>query len=299
MDNVIRINTIEDYTDMFGCPAARHPLMSLCRLADVGDFVSPGQAVELNLYTVVIKDGNTCTGHYGWHEYDFRSGTLSFFAPGQLHRYGDARGDKSRWGWMLAFHPDFVRRYALRGRIQSLRFFSYEVNEALHISDAERQTIESLMENLEREYQRDIDEHTQAIIVSLIDVLMNYAERFYTRQFRTRQSVDPDILQRVREAIDQHYAQRGILPIVTPRHIAERLNMSPHYLADYLRTQTGQNTQQHIHAYLIDRAKHQLVTTDSSASEIAYQLGFEYPQHFTRLFKQKTGMTPMEFRKMG
>lgn len=298
MDNVIRINTIEDYTDFFGCPAARHPLMSLCRLSDVKDFVSPGCPVELNLYTIVVKDGNTCTEQYGWHEYDFRRGALSFFAPGQLHRWGDARADASRWGWMLSFHPDFIRRYALGQRIKSLRFFGYETNEALHVSHSERQTIESLMENMEREYQRDIDEHTQGIIVSLIDVLMNYAERFYTRQFRTRQSVEPDILQRVREAINQHYAQRNA-SLITPRDIADRLCMSPHYLTDYLRTQTGQNTQQHIHAYLIDRAKHLLVTTDSPASEIAYRLGFEYPQHFARLFKQKTGLTPIEFRKAG
>ena len=236
MDNVIRINTIEDYTDFFGCPAARHPLMSLCRLSDVKDFVSPGCPVELNLYTIVVKDGNTCTEQYGWHEYDFRRGALSFFAPGQLHRWGDARADASRWGWMLSFHPDFIRRYALGQRIKSLRFFGYETNEALHVSHSERQTIESLMENMEREYQRDI---------------------------------------------------------------ADRLCMSPHYLTDYLRTQTGQNTQQHIHSYLIDRAKHLLVTTDSPASEIAYRLGFEYPQHFTRFFKQKTGLTPIEFRRAG
>lgn len=298
MENVIRINTVKDLTETFGFPHARHPLMSLCRLSEVSDYREQEMPIELNLYTVVVKDGTTCTSRYGWHDYDFRQGAVSYFAPGQLHRFGDAQGDAARWGWILAFHPDFVRRSPLGQRLHTLRFFSYEVSEALHLSDAEKQTIDQLMESISREYQRDIDEHTQTIIVSLIDVLMNYSERFYTRQFRTRQSVEPDILMRLREALDEHYSHRNIV-LPTPASLASMLSMSPHYLNDYLRTQTGQTTTQHIHAYLIDRAKHLLLTSDESASQIAYHLGFDYPQHFNRLFKRITGLTPMEFRKTG
>lgn len=197
----------------------------------------------------------------------------------------------------MAFHPDFIRKYPLGTRIDRMKFFSYDVSEALHISDMERKVVENIMENIESEYRQNIDAHTQDIIVSQLEVLLNYSERFYTRQFQTRSSVEPDVLARVRGLLQKHMDEHR-REFISVNALAGELNMSPHYLSDLLRSQTGMNTQQHIHSFLIERAKSLLVTTPLSVSEIAYRLGFEYPQHFNRLFKSKTGITPLEYRNM-
>lgn len=296
-DEIIRINTVEEFTALLGFPAANHPLISICRTTDIRDFVPVGKPEQLNLYFIVIKDGTNCTAKYGWREYDFARGLLSFFAPGQVHRWNEQATQTSSWGWMVVFHPDFIRKYALGAKIGRLKFFSYETNEALHISDAERLQVEALMEGIESEYKRNIDEHTQDIIVSQLDVLLNYAERFYMRQFRTRNSVEADVLTRFHGVLHSYFEgdREGM---ITAKVIAAELGMSTHYLGDLLRNLTGMNTQQHIHTYLIERAKGLLLTTDMTVNEIAFSLGFEYPQYFSRLFKSKTGQTPVEFRNM-
>ncbi|NDV96623.1 AraC family transcriptional regulator [Dysgonomonas sp. 521] len=296
-DNIIRINTVEECTELLGCPLALHPLISICRLADIKGCVPIGKPVQLNLYFIVIKDGTNCTAKYGWREYDFAKGLMSFFAPGQIHLWNEQAPQTNFWGWMLMFHPDFIRKYALGTKISKLKFFSYETSEALHISDAERLQVESLIESIDNEYKRSIDDHTQDIIVSQLDVLLNYAERFYTRQFRTRNSVESDILTRF-QSILHTYFDSDKEKIITAKDIADELGMSTHYLGDLLRNLTGMNTQQHIHTYLIERAKSLLLTTNLTVNEIAFSLGFEYPQYFSRLFKSKTGQTPVEFRNM-
>jgi AraC-like DNA-binding protein len=297
-DEIIKINTIEEYTERLGCPPANHPLISINRLTDVKDYVPIGKPVLLNLYSITIKDGVTCTStKYGWREYDFKRGLINFYAPGQIHSWNDKTENSDRWGWLLAFHPDFIRKYPLGAKIDKLKFFSYETNEALHMSDAERVMTEGIMESIESEYKRNIDEHTQDIIVSQLDVLLNYSERFYTRQFRTRNSVESDILTRFLSILHKHF-EKNKDSLITANHIASELAMSTHYLSDLLRNLTGLNTQQHIHAYLIERAKSLLLTTRLSVNEIAFSLGFEYPQYFSRLFKSKTGQTPIEFRTM-
>jgi len=296
-DKIIKINTIEEYTERLGCPPANHPLFSINRLTDVKDYVPIGKPVQLNLYSITIKDGSTCNAKYGWRDYDFKKGTINFFAPGQIHSWDEKAENSGRWGWMLAFHPDFIRKYPLGTKIGKLKFFSYETNEALHISDAERSMIEGIMESIENEYKRSIDEHTQDIIVSQLDVLLNYSERFYTRQFRTRNSVESDILARFQSVLQEHFDNDNE-KLITANDISSQLAMSTHYLSDLLRNLTGLNTQQHIHAYLIERAKSLLLNTNLSVNEIAFSLGFEYPQYFSRLFKSKTGQTPLEFRNL-
>lgn len=296
-DEVIKINTIKDFTERLGCPPANHPLISICRVADLKEFVPIDKPVQLNSYFIVMKDGTNCTAKYGWREYDFSKGAMSFFAPGQMHLWNEQPAQASVDGWMLAFHPDFIRKYPLGARIGKLKFFSYETSEALHISDAERAQAEGLMEGIQNEYQRNIDEHTQDIIVSQLDVLLNYAERFYTRQFRTRNSVEADVLTRFQSILHTHF-DSDKEKIITAGDIAAELGMSTHYLGDLLRNLTGMNTQQHIHAHLIERAKSLLLTTTLSVNEIAFSLGFEYPQYFSRLFKSKTGQTPVEFRNV-
>lgn len=253
--------------------------------------------MRLNLYTFTIKDKTTCNASYGWHSYDFTRGCMNFFAPGQVHSWEEKTVNAGRWGWMLAFHPDFIRKYPLGAKIGRLKFFSYDVREALHISDMERNVVENILENIENEYRQNIDAHTQDIIVSQLDVLLNYSERFYTRQFQTRSSVEPDIVTRVHLLLQKHIDEHR-KEFISVNALASELNMSPHYLSDLLRSQTGMNTQQHIHAFLIEQAKSLLATTQLSVSEIAYRLGFEYPQHFNRLFKSKTGITPLEYRNM-
>lgn len=294
---MIKINTIEQFTRLLGCPPTNHPLISICRLEEVEACVPVGKPVQLNLYSVVMKDGSNCTATYGWREYDFTRGLMNFFAPGQVHTWTDSGKRTNAWGWMLVFHPDFIRKHALGTKIGKLKFFSYETNEALHISDAERLLLEGILHNIEDEDKRSIDEHSQDIIVSQLDVLLNYAERFYTRQFRTRNSVECDTLTRFQTILHKHFDDNKD-KLITAHDIAAELSMSTHYLSDLLRNLTGMNTQQHIHAFLIERAKSLLLTTTLSVNEIAFSLGFEYPQYFSRLFKSKTGQSPVEFRNI-
>ncbi len=196
-NDVVTVSTVEEYASLFGCPPVCHPLLSVCRLSAVKDYIPVGKPVRLNLYTITIKDKTTCNARYGWRTYDFIRGCMSFFAPGQVHSWDEKTENIGRWGWLLAFHPDFIRKYPLGTRIDRMKFFSYDVSEALHISDIERKVVENIMENIESEYRQNIDAHTQDIIVSQLEVLLNYSERFYTRQFQTRSSVEPDVLVRV------------------------------------------------------------------------------------------------------
>ena len=303
-NEIIKINTIEDFTKWTGCPPAHHPLISICRMADVKNFEPPGKPIQLDLYSITMKDGSQCTSRYGWREYDFKRGFLNFFAPRQVHSWGEdwekfGKWEKwenpSVWGWILTFHPNFIRKYPLGAKIGKLKFFSYETNEALHISDAERTIIEGIMENIHDECKRNLDTHCHDIIVAQLDVLLNYSERFYTRQFRTRNCVETDVITRFQSILHNHF-ESNKNKLITAKEIASEFTMSTHYLSDLLRNLTGMNTQQHIHAHLIERAKGLLLNTDLSVNEIAFSLGFEYPAYFSRLFKSKTGQTPVEFR---
>ena len=299
-EQIIKIDTIEQFTELYGFPAARHPLFYIGRLKTEGDGDSDrlaGRAVQYNFYSIVQKQGTNCSSKYGWREYDFTKGLLNFFAPGQLHLAEPREDHAASTGWMVLLHPDFIRKYPLGTKIDKYKFFSYETNEALHMSDEEKSLVEGILKNIHDEYSRSIDGHSQDIIVSQLEVLLNYADRFYTRQFRTRNSVESDIVTRF-EAILRNHFEDGTDRLITANDIASELSMSTHYLSDLLRNGTGMNTQQHIHAYLIERAKSLLLTTSLSVNEIAYMLGFEYPQYFSRLFKTKTAQTPNEFRRL-
>lgn len=294
---IIKINTVEGFTDLLHIPAIGHPLLNVyCLTGKESDFYI-GKPVQLNLYSIALKEGCQSSTKYGWRNYDFSKGLMNFFAPGQIHSW-DENGERSvASGWVLTFHPDFIQKYPLGAKIRKYKFFSYETNEALHISDAERSTIEKIVENIYDECSRNIDEHSQDIIVSQLEVLLSYAERFYTRQFRTRHSVESDVLTRFEEILHEHFAEESP-KLISASEIASRLAMSTNYLSDLLRSLTGMNIQQHIHTHLIEKAKNLLLTTDLSINEIAFSLGFEYPQYFNRLFKSKTGKTPVEFRNI-
>lgn len=294
-DDILTIETVADFCDFFGCPASSHPLFTICRVSDIADYSHADTPVRLNLYSIVMKDGSTCSATYGWRKYDFSKGALNFYAPGQIHQWNATPADTTRWGWIITFHTDFLNRYSLGENIGKYNFFSYNTNEALHISDAERKVLEQIMTNIETEAFGNMDGSTQEIIVSQLEVLLKYSRRYYNRQFMTRSSVEDDVVSRFRYIIeDSLQAEYPTIPEVSV--IATKMNMSPHYLSDTLRSLTGETARQLIQSILIDKAKLLLGTTQMNVNEIAYSLGFEYPQYFSRLFKIKTGVTPVEFR---
>jgi AraC family transcriptional activator of pobA len=296
------LNTVTDYTRFFGLPAPAHPLLTIIDLA-----VACGWARDHNIapvttpvvqqfYTIALKRGLKGPLYYGHQSYDFSDGVLFFLAPGQVFA-ADASLDTSEVsGWLLVFHPDLLHKYPLGKKITSYGFFSYEVHEALHLSDREEGVLNSLMQSIQGEYERPIDAFSQDVLISQLEVLLNYANRFYHRQFLTRRTVEHDLLSRFEELLTDYFAQEAEKPLPTVQYFADALHVSPAYLSDMLRTLTGQNTQQHIHQALIEKAKRLLLSTSLTINETAFQLGFEYPQYFTRLFKSKTGLTPAAFR---
>lgn len=223
---------------------------------------------------------------------------MSFIAPGQIC-YESRPGEAPLEGAMLLIHPDFLRSHPLGKAIKSCEFFSYNVNEALYLSKKEEAMIEGIFDSIRQEYDSNLDRFSQDVIISHIELLLTYSNRFYGRQFLTRKNAGNTLLQKLEMLMERHFAdgvtEKNGLPTV--RQLADELNVSPGYLSDMLRTLTGQNAQQHIHSKLIDKAKEILATTPLSVSEIAYKLGFEYPQGFSKLFKAKTNISPLEYRR--
>ncbi len=255
------------------------------------------QHFTLNFYCISLKKDYDGKLRYGQRHYDFDEGMMAFIAPHQLLMKLDP-GSKPPGGMTLMFHPDFVANTPLAAKIRTYHFFSYELNEALHLSADEEAVIEGLFNNIDREYQTSIDSFSRDVMVAQIELLLQYANRFYARQFITRKVANDEILIRLENLLDQHFnnqqlTQKGV-PAV--QNIARELNISADYLSDMLRAITGQTAQQHIHAKLIEKAKELLTTTNMQVSEVAYYLGFEYPQSFNKLFKNKTSMSPLEFR---
>ncbi|MEQ8473590.1 MAG: helix-turn-helix transcriptional regulator [Marinoscillum sp.] len=296
-----RNKSISDYHKLAGLPKPEHPLVSLVDYSQVnyqydGDeltMVSPH-------YSIAMKHGVQGTMRYGQQPYDFDEGLMSFVSPGQVITVrASYEPGKKPTGWLLFIHPDFLWNTPLAKKIKAYEFFGYHVNEALFLSEKEEQHILGIMKNIQGEYHSNIDQFSQNIIISHIEVLLNYAERFYQRQFITRQISNHEILSRLEDFLTDHFDKDNLastgLPAVVD--IANKLNVSPNYLSSLLKVQTGQNTQQHIHEKLIEKAKEKLSTTQLTVSQIAYSLGFEHSQSFSRLFKSKTNQSPLEFRE--
>ncbi|RZS69215.1 aldo/keto reductase [Pseudobacter ginsenosidimutans] len=235
---------------------------------------------------------------YYLHRVDFDEGMLSFISPNQILT-NLSKEDYSLTGYSLSFHPDFIRNYPLGRKIKNYGFFSYEANEALHLSEQEEQMIGQMMIDMEREYQNSIDHFSQDIMVARLELLLSYSDRFYNRQFITRKASGHDLLLRMEQALNNYFNREMALRkgMPTVELLAAELNLSPGYLSDMLRSLTGQTAQQHIHNVLIEKAKELLAGTQLSVSEIAYQFGFEYPQSFNKLFKNKTSQTPLQYRQ--
>lgn len=275
-----------------------HPLVSVIKFEDTMCFDDESlRSVAYNFYCIALKKNFHGKMRYGQQYYDFDEGLMTFFSPGQVITT-DINPEMKISGWWLVVHPDFLRNYTLSKTIKDYGYFSYAVNEALHLSEKEEVIIDSIMENIKGEYASVIDHYSQDVIISYIELLLNYCNRFYNRQFITRKSVNSDLLVEVEKLLSNYFnsekVQESGLPTVA--YLSEQLHLSPNYLSDMLRSLTGQSTQQHIHAALIEKAKEILTTTSLSVSEIAYRLGFEYPQSFNKLFKSKTNVSPLQFR---
>jgi AraC family transcriptional regulator, transcriptional activator of pobA len=291
------VQSIQEQHQFWGLSKPKHPLVSVFRIEDTSIQPSSPHHYSACYYCIAIKNNFDGKIKYGQRYYDFNSGTMTFVSPNQLlaHQPGDPLPKE---GKMLLFHPDFLAGYPLAKSIKEYGFFSYELSEALHLSEQEETVIENILKSIETEYQSNIDHFSQDVIIAQIELLLQYSNRFYNRQFITRKPANHEILIRL-ETILTDYFQNGkvlVSGIPTVQQIAEQLNVSPNYLTDMLRSFTGQTTQQHIHNKLIEKAKEYLSNTNLTVSEIAYQLGFEYPQSFNKLFKNKTEMSPLEFR---
>ena len=294
----IKINSVSELHKLMGLPKPKHPLVSLINYNDI-QYAAIDNSIKaiLNFYTVSIKHNADCKFNYGQNYYDFDEGVLAFMEPGQIAaaaQSGNTRSD----GWLLVFHPDLIRNYPIGKNIKNYGFFSYAVNEALHLSESEEEMIGEIFKNIEKEYNHSIDQFSQDVMVSQIELLLNYSNRFYNRQFITRKTASNDLLTKVEALLDEYFKNDKILEsgLPTVQFFADKLNLSPNYLSDMLRIITGQSTQQHIHNKLIEKAKEALSTTNLTVSEIAYQLGFEHPQSFSKLFKTKMNVSPLEYR---
>ncbi|MBB6329927.1 AraC-like DNA-binding protein [Chryseobacterium sediminis] len=297
-DNVpLKISSISELHDMLQLPKPLHPLVSLVdntKMSIRKDMLK--RSFILNFYKISYKYSTTGKMGYGQGYYDFNEGGMMFTAPGQVLSTDE---NAEYCGYTLLVHPDFIRSYPLAKNIKNFGFFSYDTNEALHLSDQEKTTITGLLNNIENELNTTIDEVSQDVIISYMDVLLNYSNRFYKRQFITRKAVNSDLLTKMDVVLENYFNQQETLNkgLPTVEFLASTLNLSPHYLSDMLRNLTGLNAQQHIHEKLIEKAKEYLTTTGFSVSEVAYALGFEHPQSFNKLFKKKTDKTPLSYRQ--
>jgi len=292
-----KFNSISDLHRVLDLPKPLHPLLSLVdntRIAVDKDQLPA--SFLFNFYKISYKKGLRGKIKYGQNYYDFDEGGLVFTSPNQLLAITD---DTEYTGYTLLIHPDFIRNYPLGKSIKNLGFFSYSVNEALHLSEKERLIILTIFKNIEDELQSTIDDFSQDVIVAQIELLLNYSNRFYRRQFITRKAVSNDLLAKSETLLSDYFNNETALMkgLPTVQYLAEQLNVSSHYLSDMLRSLTGQNAQQHIHNKLIEKAKEILSISNLSVAEVAYQLGFEHPQSFNKLFKNKTNLSPSEFRQ--
>ncbi len=301
MKDFIKIETISEIHQFLGLAKPKHPLVSVYRIGDaLNNLGVDNFRYSIGLYQISFKDNCALTiVNYGRNSYDYQDGTLIFTAPNQVMEFKKADNVGVNHGWTLAFHPDLIRKSELGKKIEQYSFFSYASNEALHLSDEERKTVTDLAEKIEKEYSNNIDTHSQTLIISNLELLLNYCTRFYDRQFYTRTNLNQDIASDFEQLLKDYYNQEKQLEfgIPTVQYCGEALNMSPKYLSDLLRKETGQSTQDHIHQYIIEKAKNRLLNSNESASEIAYALGFEYPQYFSKIFKKNTSMSPIEYRQ--
>jgi len=297
-----KFDSISDAHRAFGLPKPRHPLISLIDGANPQVEVHrPSGSHVLNFYKISYRPKLSGKLKYGQHYYDFDEGGLLFASPNQLIGSNNDEDNHTEGCslYTLLIHPDLFLGYPLAKKIRQYGFFSYSANEAVHLSENEKATVISIFKMIEEELNSRIDDFSQDVIISQIELLLNYANRFYKRQFITRKAVNNDMLQRLEDLLEEYFNHEISLDqgLPTVQYLSEHLNLSPGYLSDMLRSLIGQNAQQYIHNKLIEKAKEKLSTTNLTVSEVAYGLGFGHSQSFSKLFKTKTSLSPLQFRK--
>jgi AraC family transcriptional activator of pobA len=299
-----RIKTISEFHHSLGLAKPEYPLISVLNLEEVTrkQEKTPVSRI-LDFYTITLKRHCNVNFRYGQQEYAVQGGVMYFIAPGQVlgpltNKIEETKKNKMS-GWGLYIHPDFLWNTPLATRMKKYEYFDYSVNEALALTEKEEAIIITMMQNIQMEYNANMDKFSQDIIISMIETLLNYADRFYHRQFLTRKIENHQLLNRLEDLLTSYFNNDNLqtpgLPSV--QYVASELNISPNYLSSLLKILTGRNTQQHIQDKMIEKAKEKISTTDLSVSEISYALGFEHPQSFSRLFKAKTGFSPLAFRQ--
>ncbi|MBD1366248.1 helix-turn-helix transcriptional regulator [Mucilaginibacter sp. ZT4R22] len=295
----LRIKTISEFHQYRNLPKPEHPLVSVINLQDVDELPAGEISMVKDFYSIALKRNFNVKMKYGQQAYDFDEGTMFFMAPGQVLRLEVEKVTALKQsGWMLLFHPDFLWNTPLAKTIKQYEYFNYAVNEALFLSEKEETIIVGIIQNIRQEYHSNIDKFSQDIIIAQLELLLNYSDRFYHRQFITRKIANHQVLHRLEVILADYFKNDALATqgLPTVAYVADALNVSPGYLSGMLKTLTGQSTQQHIHNTLIEKAKEKLSTTALTVSEIAYGLGFEHPQSFSKLFKTKTNLSPLEFR---
>lgn len=292
---IMRLENVFEYNELMGIETL-HPLISVIDLSK-----SPRMKHYLSsfgFYTVFLKEIKCGDIRYGRQYYDYQEGTLVFLAPGQIIGMEDNGEVFQPKGWALLFHPDLIRGTSLGRNMGNYTFFSYEVNEALHLSEQEKHIIIDCLNNILLELKRGVDKHSKTLIVSNIELLLNYSLRFYDRQFITRENVNKDILTKFENLLNEYFMSEKPQDIGVPsvKYCADQLHLSPNYFGDLIKKETGKTAQEHIQLKIISLAKELLPDTSKTVSQIAYELGFQYPQHFSRLFKKSVGCTPNEYR---
>lgn len=296
MEKISRIDTVNEYNKLIGMETL-HPLVSIIDFEQVEPFCYFRK--QLGLYAIFLKDSKCGNMTYGCGTYDYEEGTLLFLAPGQV--YGIEGKQKQKGvGRALVFHPDLIHGTALGKNIKDYSFFSYEVNEALHLSARERAIINDCLNNIAYELEHAIDSHSRTLIVSYIELFLNYCKRFYDRQFITRTDVNKDVLSRFEKVMNEYFTSYKPTEFGLPsvRYCADQLFLSANYLGDLLKKETGKSAQEHIQLKMIEVAKEKIFDANKSISDVAYELGFKYPQHFSRMFKKEVGVSPAKFRIM-
>lgn len=296
-----RIKTISELHQFRNLPKPEHPLISIIDFDSINNLPENNSiSWVLDFYSIALKRTSNTKIKYGQQDYDFDEGVLFFMAPNQVFSIEvDKDVIPKHSGWLLLIHPDFLWNTPLAKNIKKYAYFDYAVNEALFLSDKEEAIIYNIIQNMRQEYHSNIDRFSQDVIIAQLDLLFTYAERFYERQFITRKIANHQMLDRLEKLLSGYFDSNdlAIKGLPTVQYISETLNISPGYLSSLLKVLTGQSTQQHIHNKLIEKAKEKLSTTRLSVSEIAYELGFEHPQSFSKLFKTKTNISPLEFRQ--
>lgn len=300
MEQHINIESISQLHELLGYEKPTHPLITLIDLTKISPIISTHHLhIVTDFYTISLKEGSGCKNKYGREYYDFQEGSLTFMAPKQALYVSENNLEvKSTFGWLLCFHPDLICNSSLSNKMNHFSFFHYHINEALHLSDLEKSKITGIVNDIQTEFSQNLDAFSQSVIISYLELLLNHCKRFYGRQFITREKVGKDVITQFEGSLRHYFDSENpkTLGLPTVKYFAQRMGYSPNYLSDLIKKETGINAQEHIHIYIIEKAKDMLSHTEKSMGQISAQLGFEYPQHFSKLFKNRTGMSPTAYR---